>query len=159
MDPNGALARWFRELANAAEAVDRPIVICQQLKKVYEEVGFVDVHEKVFKIPFNGWPKDENLKELGKMWERNFQSGLSGFSLNLFNRAFSRTAAQTEVCEAPFAAVIQESFFIIFTMANPVLGCISRRETRTLGSENPFIPPDLGCLGTKAFPRRGQPAH
>ncbi|KAI9167600.1 putative methyltransferase tdiE [Paramyrothecium foliicola] len=95
--PDGALAHWCRDMVGAAKLLDRSLAMSHTLKQAYEEVGFVDVHERVFKMPLNAWPKDERLKELGRMWERNMLSGLSGFSVWLFNRAFGRTPAETEV--------------------------------------------------------------
>ncbi|KAL6415184.1 hypothetical protein AUP68_01730 [Ilyonectria robusta] len=97
LDPESPLARWFHDLRVASDAMDRPVVLAATLRKIYEEVGFVDIQERIFKMPMNGWPKDERLKELGKMWERNFLTGLSGFSFTLFNRVFGRTPAQIEV--------------------------------------------------------------
>lgn len=82
----------------AGIAVDRPVIMASLVKQWYLEVGFVDVQERMYKIPTNGWPKDERLKEMGKMWERQWQTGLSGFSFWLFNRAFGRTSEHTEVC-------------------------------------------------------------
>lgn len=97
MNPEGAMARWCRDMVAAGEAIERPVVVGKYLKAVYEEAGFVDIQEKVFKVPTNGWPKDERLKELGKMWEMNFMQGLSGFSFGMFNRAYDRSAAEIEV--------------------------------------------------------------
>ena len=94
---NGPLATWVRELAAASEQCERPISGGSSLKGWLEEVGFVDVHQRVFKMPSNGWAKDERLKGLGRMWERNFAAGMSGFSVMLFNRAFGRSAQETEV--------------------------------------------------------------
>ncbi|CAM1501103.1 Fc.00g102650.m01.CDS01 [Cosmosporella sp. VM-42] len=91
------IAKWFHDLRTAAESIDRPVVVAQKLREAYQAVGFVDVQERVFKMPMNGWPKDERLKELGRMWERNFVQGLSGFSFSLFHRVFGRTPAETEV--------------------------------------------------------------
>ncbi|KAF7559569.1 hypothetical protein G7046_g4588 [Stylonectria norvegica] len=91
------LARWFRDLREASYITDRPVVMATKLREAYEAVGFVDIQERVFKMPINGWPKDERLKELGRMWERNMVQGLSGFSFHLFNRAFGKTPAQIEV--------------------------------------------------------------
>lgn len=99
LDPEGPLARWFHDLRVASDAMDRPVVLAATLRKTYEEVGFVDIQERIFKMPMNGWPKDERLKELGRMWERNFLTGLSGFSFTLFNRVFGRTPAQIEVSQ------------------------------------------------------------
>ncbi|KAH7149444.1 S-adenosyl-L-methionine-dependent methyltransferase [Dactylonectria estremocensis] len=97
LNPDGPLATWFSDLRLASDIMDRPVVLAVLLRKTYEEVGFVDIKERIFKMPMNGWPKDESLKEIGRMWERNFLTGLSGFSFTLFNRAFGRTPAQTEV--------------------------------------------------------------
>jgi hypothetical protein len=84
-------------MVEGARLLNREMVMANTVKQAYEEAGFVDVHERVFKMPINAWPKDERLKELGRMWERNLLSGLSGFSVLLFNRAFGRTPAETEV--------------------------------------------------------------
>lgn len=94
---DSAVHRWFREMATAADRLNRPANLGHKLREVYERVGFVDVQERVFKMPTNGWPRDERLKELGRMWERNFLQGLSGFTFKLFSRAFDRTAEEIEV--------------------------------------------------------------
>ncbi|RDA91545.1 hypothetical protein CP533_4373 [Ophiocordyceps camponoti-saundersi (nom. inval.)] len=94
---DSAMNRWFQEVSVAAERLNRPANLGHSLREVYERVGFVDVHEHIFRMPTNGWARDERLKELGRLWERNFLQGLSGFSFQLFNRAYDRTAAQIEV--------------------------------------------------------------
>jgi hypothetical protein len=32
-----------------------------------EEVGFVDVEERILKRPTNDWPKDPRMKEIGRV--------------------------------------------------------------------------------------------
>ena len=88
---------WTHELAVAGETCDRSIMVGATLKEVYERVGFVDVQQRIFKVPTNGWAKDERLKTIGRMWERNLLQGLSGFSFSLFSRVYNRTAAEIEV--------------------------------------------------------------
>ncbi|KAG6012541.1 hypothetical protein E4U54_007467 [Claviceps lovelessii] len=97
MDPNGALAQWSRNMTLAGERCHRLTTTGHSLKASYQRVGFVDVQEVVFKIPTNGWPRDERLREIGRLWETNMLSGLSGFSLSLFHRVFEQSAAETEV--------------------------------------------------------------
>lgn len=94
---DGHLATWFREINEASELMGRPTNVAASVRDAYVEAGFVDVQVRIFKMPMNGWPKDERLKELGRMWERNFLMGLSGFSFTLFNRVYERTPAQIEV--------------------------------------------------------------
>lgn len=97
LKPGMAMTSWFHELSVASEMLHRPTVFSSRIKEIFERVGFVDVEQRVFKMPTNAWPRDPELKQLGRMWERNFMQGLSGFSLTLFNRAYSRTAEETEV--------------------------------------------------------------
>ena len=93
----------------ASAAMSRPISGASSLKRWMEEVGFVEVHEKVVKVPTNGWPKNDKLKLCGRLWEQNFAAGISGFSLMLFNRVFGRTAEEVEVSyHAPLNSVEME---------------------------------------------------
>ncbi|OAR01406.1 hypothetical protein LLEC1_04071 [Akanthomyces lecanii] len=94
---DSALARWFHDMAAAGDICNRPTVMAHRLREVYERVGFVDVQEKIFKMPTNGWAKDERLKDIGRMWERNLGPSLAGFSFSMFNRAFNRTPEEIEV--------------------------------------------------------------
>ncbi|KFA64944.1 hypothetical protein S40285_03859 [Stachybotrys chlorohalonatus IBT 40285] len=97
LDPQSAMSRWMQDMINAAQLCNRPFVMAANVKQAYIEAGFVDVHEKLYKMPINAWPKDERLKELGRMWQRNMTTGLSGFSVWLFNRVYNRSPAETEV--------------------------------------------------------------
>lgn len=105
LDPNGALSRWSRDMNEASEILGRPVSVAHNLRRWYEEVGFVDVHEQVFKMPTNGWPADPHWKEMGKLWEQNLLEGLSAFCSGLFSKAFGRTADEIMVSEGVLACV------------------------------------------------------
>lgn len=94
---DSALSLWFLDFTDAAAEAKRPLTEAANLKSMYERVGFVDIHERIFKVPLNGWPKDMELKEVGLMMEMNMQMGLSAFSLSLFNRIYRQTPAEIEV--------------------------------------------------------------
>ena len=97
LNPTGPLASWFKDIRTASALVNRPVDVAANARESFAQAGFVDIQERIYRMPMNGWPKDEHLKALGRMWERNFLMGLSGFSFTLFNRAFNQTPAQTEV--------------------------------------------------------------
>uniref|UniRef100_A0A1Y1MP81 Methyltransferase domain-containing protein n=1 Tax=Photinus pyralis TaxID=7054 RepID=A0A1Y1MP81_PHOPY len=97
VNAGGALARWLDNITRASNQCDRPLITGAIMKEAYERVGFVDVQEMTFKVPTNGWAKDAHLKEIGKMWERNLLSGLSGFSVSLFHRVFNMSPEEIEV--------------------------------------------------------------
>jgi metalloendopeptidase OMA1, mitochondrial len=88
---------WSETMEDAAKTANRPLGTANRLKKWYAEAGFVDVHEKIIKIPINSWPRDPKLKMLGKYWAENFLAGLQGFSLVLFSRVFGWTKSEIEV--------------------------------------------------------------
>ncbi|RFU73919.1 tam domain-containingmethyltransferase [Trichoderma arundinaceum] len=97
LNPNGPMCTWLHEMRAAAESYNRPAVLGSTLKEVYERVGFVDVQQRIFKIPINNWPKDERLKEIGLMWGENFSQGLNGFSFQLMNKQYGRTPEEIEL--------------------------------------------------------------
>lgn len=97
LDPAGPMCTWLNEMRDAAEIMERPAVLGSILKEVFERVGFVDVQDRIFKIPTNEWPRDERLKEIGRLWGENFSQGLNGFSIQLMNRVFGRSPAEIEV--------------------------------------------------------------
>jgi hypothetical protein len=88
--------RWARDLGVVGQLADRQVNVGPELKDWMREVGFVDIHETIFKIPVNGWPKDMRLKHVGMMWQRNLLEGLSGFSLGMFHRFMGKTVEEIE---------------------------------------------------------------
>ncbi len=95
-DDDGWL-EWTSNMIRASDLTNRQIQIGEQLKDWFQEVGFVDVHEALIKVPIGGWPKDLRLKHLGMLWQKNLVGGLSGFSLGLFHRVLGKTVEEIEV--------------------------------------------------------------
>ncbi len=92
-----ALRQWSNSLIDASKVARRSLDGGHNLKRWYIEAGFVDVHEKVYKIPLNGWPRNPNLKRIGEMWHKNLDSGMQGFSYALLHRIMGMTKEQIEV--------------------------------------------------------------
>jgi len=94
---NWPFLEWSRYIDDAAEQTGRPLRIANKLKGWYEAAGFVDVQEKMLKIPMNPWPKDRHLKNLGRMQEQNIVSGLGGLSMAYFSRVLGWSKNEIEV--------------------------------------------------------------
>jgi len=60
-------AEWTRYGDSAAMSLGKPLRIANKLKRWYKEAGFLDVHEEVFKIPMNPWPRDPHYKDIGRV--------------------------------------------------------------------------------------------
>ncbi|KAK7529926.1 S-adenosyl-L-methionine-dependent methyltransferase [Phyllosticta citribraziliensis] len=88
---------WTRTQDSAAMNIGRPLRIANKLKRWYEQQGFVDIHEEVFKLPINPWPKDPQLKMLGRFNENGLLEGLQAFTLAWFHRGLGWTKEEIEV--------------------------------------------------------------
>lgn len=51
-----------------------------------EEVGLAEIRETIYKRPTITWPKDKQLKEIGKFQLLNDTEGLEGLSVGLFTK-------------------------------------------------------------------------
>ena len=103
MPPDWPFLEWAKLGDKAAMEADRPLRIANRMKKWYEAEGFVDVQERVFKLPMNTWPRDKHLKTLGSMAEDNWLAGLQGFSMAPFSRVLNWNKNEIEV-EQPVQA-------------------------------------------------------
>lgn len=97
MPPDWPFKEWTETMSEAANNANRPLQFANKLKRWYTDVGFVDVHEKIIKIPINSWPRNKHMKTLGKYWAENILAGLQGFSLALFSRVFGWSKTEIEV--------------------------------------------------------------
>lgn len=53
------------------------------MKKFIEDTGFVNVHEQYWKLPIGAWPKNQKLKEAGRLNWHMWTGGLEGAALYL----------------------------------------------------------------------------
>ncbi|KAH7312170.1 S-adenosyl-L-methionine-dependent methyltransferase [Stachybotrys elegans] len=61
------------------------------------DAGFVNVEERVFKIPLGTWPKDERMKTIGLYNRSMVQDALQGVSIKPFIHGLGWTMEQIEV--------------------------------------------------------------
>jgi hypothetical protein len=98
MPDDWPLKEWSQLQDEAAHNIlGTPLRIANKLKKWYEQAGFVEVTEEVFRIPVLEWMTDPNMKMLGCFMAWNMQQGLYGWSVNYFNRAFGWSESETRV--------------------------------------------------------------
>lgn len=97
MPEDWVFLEWTRYSDSASMGADRPMRIAHKLKRWYEAAGFVDVQEKVFKLPMNSWPRDKHLKDLGRMQEGNWLAALGALSMGHFSRMLGWSKNEIEV--------------------------------------------------------------
>ena len=91
------MIQWTNMLCDASGDYGRPVPRHTEYKQWFEEAGFVDVEEYLFKIPFNSWPKKKQLKEVGKYQLINYSEGCEGLCIGLFTRVLHWQLAEVQV--------------------------------------------------------------
>jgi hypothetical protein len=84
-------------IIEASEKYGKPVPVHSQYKKWIEEAGFVDVKEYFFKIPVNTWPKNKQLKEVGKYQLINYTEGYEGIGIGLFTRTLGWNPTEFQI--------------------------------------------------------------
>ena len=56
------------------------------MREQIERMGFVDVQEKVYKLPIGPWAKDPVLKEAGRLNWQMWRSGMEGWAMYLLTK-------------------------------------------------------------------------
>ncbi|KAJ5854695.1 hypothetical protein N7534_007238 [Penicillium rubens] len=56
------------------------------MRGAMEKAGFVDVQEKLYKIPLGPWPKDKVLKEVGQLQYAHWLAALEGWAMWLLTK-------------------------------------------------------------------------
>jgi hypothetical protein len=84
----------FQEIAEQIGAnPEAPLTYRSRL----EQAGFVDVHERVFKIPTSPWPRDPRLKRIGAFELVNVMEGAQAFLLRGYTANLGRTREELEI--------------------------------------------------------------
>lgn len=69
----------------------------ESLKRWMEEAGFTDVQERQFRLPMNTWPKDPQLKEIGRFQCVQYLEALSPYALGLLVGVLGWSREETEL--------------------------------------------------------------
>ncbi|KJK67801.1 Methyltransferase domain protein [Aspergillus parasiticus SU-1] len=77
-----ALHDWWRAQHRSGQFTDPPrqFRIAHRIERSMRESGFVDIQQRIKKVPTNPWPSDPEMKEIGSRSERNWLEALSGWS-------------------------------------------------------------------------------
>ena len=79
---------WYNYLADATTRGSKSIKYVHQTREILRAQGFVDIEDKVIRLPFNTWPTDAHEKDIGRWYNLGLCEGLEAMSLGPFARAF-----------------------------------------------------------------------
>ncbi|KAL7274172.1 hypothetical protein RUND412_002932 [Rhizina undulata] len=90
------LAMWTQYWASAAEKSGRPFAtVVPGIAKALEDVGCVDVTQKIINFPAGRWPKGKHEKELGMYWLQNMMDSVEASCLAIM-RSLSWDKKETD---------------------------------------------------------------
>lgn len=73
------LSSWGDNFLGCSERAGRSLRTHETMRGAIEKAGFVDVHEKKYKIPIGPWAKDKVLKETGQLQFAHWNAALEGW--------------------------------------------------------------------------------
>ena len=105
-----ALEKWGILMCKAARNLGRPMGtdVSAHYREWMEQAGFVDIEERHYMWPSNGWPKDTYMKELGSWNQINILEGMEGFCLALMTRGLGWRKEEVDVFVAQVSNDIKD---------------------------------------------------
>lgn len=74
---------WGQTIHDLSVKWGKSFDVWKESKALLERAGFVDIVEKRFKWPMNGWSNDSTLKQLGELNQIRLTEHLQGYTLRL----------------------------------------------------------------------------
>ncbi|KAK6070512.1 methyltransferase domain-containing protein [Seiridium cupressi] len=96
LDYQGTAGLRYAELCiRGAAALGRDLLAVQHYQRWLEEIGFINVNTRIFKLPQGPWAQTERLKHIGEFHMRNVLEAARGFGWKMLTAA-GMTAAEIE---------------------------------------------------------------
>jgi len=95
----------------ASKRANRPLVIAPGIKKKMEEAGFVDVQEHTTIWPMGPWPRNKELKELGRWGRVGMTESAFPFALALLSREGWAVEKIKELADDTITAIKKNKYY------------------------------------------------
>ncbi|KAJ0141199.1 hypothetical protein HZ326_15931 [Fusarium oxysporum f. sp. albedinis] len=88
---------WMKTMVEGSSKFGKPLNVAPEWKKQMEEAGFVDVEQKILKVPIGSWPKDPKLKEIGKFQSVQEAQVITSYTPGIFSRILGWSDEEIQV--------------------------------------------------------------
>ncbi|KAH7382900.1 S-adenosyl-L-methionine-dependent methyltransferase [Cadophora sp. MPI-SDFR-AT-0126] len=96
--PEGYLVQqWLKNVADGLAVLGPDLLGAVKNAQYLRDAGFVNIEERIFKIPIGTWPKNKTLKMVGLYGRTMIYDGLEGNSLGPFTRGLGWTPDEVQV--------------------------------------------------------------
>ncbi|KAJ6032571.1 S-adenosyl-L-methionine-dependent methyltransferase [Penicillium herquei] len=90
LSEDSKLNRYNRQLMEGLQKLGKDYCPYGRIQETLERAGFVDIQRKMFYVPTNTWPMDEETSELGKFRNLHYMENIQG-SMVFFTQVISNT--------------------------------------------------------------------
>jgi hypothetical protein len=97
MPENYTLAKWLEYVRQGLEVFGIDLLGPRKNSSYLQDAKFVNIEERVFKVPIGTWPKNPTLKTIGLYNQSMIWDGLQGNSMKAFTKGLGWTAEEVEV--------------------------------------------------------------
>ncbi|KAN0085261.1 S-adenosyl-L-methionine-dependent methyltransferase [Elaphomyces granulatus] len=113
-----AWLKWSSYLHEAARKFGKDMHTVRTWPEKLKNAGFQDVHVTSFPLPFNSWPKDPKLKEIGRYQQLHMYEGLTAYSLRLFTGVLNWKKEEVEALLSEVRKVLLDRTCHIYTVVH-----------------------------------------
>ena len=82
------LERWWQHLKRASDDGGKPLEYDSTLPSRLAQQGFVNIKEKVIRLPLGEWPQDPYEKMLGRWWHVAFNDSIEPLCIGPYARVY-----------------------------------------------------------------------
>ncbi len=105
MPSDYALAKFLDNLRDGFSKFGVNLLSLDKNQELLQEAGFVNVEEKIWKVPVGAWARDPKMKIIGQYNRCVIQDALSGVSMAPYTRGLKWTREEVEM----FLVSVRES--------------------------------------------------
>ena len=111
INPEHPTSTYIHYLSAAAERAGRPLPIGRSIAQRMEKAGFVDIQQKTVTWPMGPWPKQKELKEIGRWGKLGMMESAYPFALHLLTREGWTQAQVKELVDANLASLKKRNYY------------------------------------------------
>jgi hypothetical protein len=80
------MVQWAQLILDATQRAYRPLAYNPDTRGMLERTGFVEIQEQVVQVPFNTWPTDPHLKDIGRWYNLGLVQNLDALTTGPLTR-------------------------------------------------------------------------
>lgn len=88
--------QFLRNLREGFSKFDIDLLGMERNQELVRDAGFVNIHEKIWKVPIGAWPKDKHMKMIGAYNRCVIYDGLQGICMAAYTRGLKWSKEEVE---------------------------------------------------------------